>query len=92
VVALCLLLCHGVAVVLRRGVVESCSLLAKQVGMKGEGTHLGVIMKKTTTNDNNVIVCRLVTTSLPVTWHLGAHLCCGRMVVVHRGCMSHSWW
>ena len=33
---------------------------------EGGGTH-----QTTTTNDNiNVIVCRLVATSLPVTWHL----------------------
>jgi hypothetical protein len=70
--ASCSLLCHGVAVVSLRGVVESCSLLAKWVGMKGEGTCLCVIMKKTTTNDDNVVVVHcLVTTLLPVTWHLG---------------------
>jgi hypothetical protein len=67
--ASCSLLCHDVVVVWCCGVVESCSLLAKWVGMKGEGTHLCVIMTKTTTNDDNF--CHLVTTSLPVTWHLG---------------------
>jgi hypothetical protein len=74
--------------VLRRGVVESCSLLAKQVGTKGEVTHLGVIIKKTTTNDDIIVIHCLVATSLPVKWHLGPIFVVvtwsWSIVVVHR--------
>jgi hypothetical protein len=46
VMSLWSLLRHGVALVSCCGVVESCLLLAKWVGTKGEVTHLGVIIKK----------------------------------------------
>jgi hypothetical protein len=73
-------------------VVESYSLLVKWGGTKGEVTHLCVIMKKN--NDERQHHCRSlfgchITPSDMAPW---AHLCCGRMVMVHCGHMLCLWW
>jgi hypothetical protein len=73
-------------------VVESYSLLVKWGGTKGEVTHLCVIMKKNN-DERQHHCCSLfgchITPSDMAPW---AHLCCGRMVMVHCGHMLCLWW